>query len=189
MLERLDQGDRGFCVWGKKKDVISALFGKKNRLGQQTSAWEEAFSGHWHKQKPRGVRWSISRLGFRMGPSWAPLLKGWIPPGLGVLCRELAARDSLKLFFMLDTLFLLEFYVTVENLTIFNENNPSWTLDEKWLDNKILKVWGKRELVEIGNKVVGTLQNSESTDWAEGLLWRKPSLSPQRRGWQLPIKE
>ena len=49
---------------------------EKNGLEPQTSAWEEVFSGHWHKQKPRGVRWSISPLGLRVGPSCAPLLKG-----------------------------------------------------------------------------------------------------------------
>lgn len=49
---------------------------EKNGLEPQTSAWDEFFSGHWHKQKPRGVRWSISPLGLRVGPSWAPLLKG-----------------------------------------------------------------------------------------------------------------
>ena len=75
MLERLDQGYNGFCVGGEKK-MLFQLSLEKNGLGQQTSAWEEAFSGHWRKQKPRGVRWSSSPLGLRVGPSWAPLLKG-----------------------------------------------------------------------------------------------------------------
>ena len=32
-----------------KKGVISSSV-LKNRLGKQTSGWEEAFSGDWHKQ-------------------------------------------------------------------------------------------------------------------------------------------
>lgn len=56
--------------------MLFQLSFEKNGLGQQTSAWEEAFSGHWCKQKPTGVRWSIVPLGLRVRPSWAPLLKG-----------------------------------------------------------------------------------------------------------------
>lgn len=40
--ETRDQGDKGFCVWGNKKDVISALFGKK-QVRTANKAWEEAF--------------------------------------------------------------------------------------------------------------------------------------------------